>query len=84
MPIIETPNLDDIFDILKSIVNTEYYVEMAEAWLLQTCFVCNFEKSYNYLKNCSLNESIKKKAIQKVCDSYKFDKVQKNKIKQLR
>lgn len=62
----------------------EYYVQMAEAWLLSYLAVYAPEKTWNYLANSSLDYKIVGKAIQKICDSYRVSDEVKVKFKEIR
>lgn len=62
----------------------EYYVQMAEAWLLSYLAIYAPEKTWNYLANCSLDYKIVGKAIQKICDSYRVSDEVKVKFKEIR
>lgn len=71
----------DTFKYFKP--NEEYMVMMAEAWLLSFVAIHFPEEVYDYLAKCS-DEILKRKAISKICDSYRFSDEQKNKFKSLR
>jgi len=67
--------LDEIFNILNSFNNeTEYYVNMINAWLLCECFIKHRNKTIKYLDNNNLNKFTINKAIQKCRDSYRVSK----------
>lgn len=71
-----------IVSLLKN--DEEYYVIMAEAWLISYLAIYNPEKTFNYLYNCSLNYSIVGRAIQKICDSFRISSSWKEKFKTIR
>ena len=62
----------------------EYYVQMAQGWLICDLAVFNPEAVYDFLKNSDLDYNILGKAIQKISDSFRFDREQKEKFKALR
>lgn len=62
----------------------EYYVQMAEAWLISYLAIYQPEKTLAYLSECQLKYNIVGKAIQKICDSFRIDYELKEKFKQLR
>ena len=62
----------------------EYYVQMAEAWLLSYLAVYEPEKTFSFLEECDLSYNITGKAIQKICDSFRIEKQWKEKFKTLR
>lgn len=80
---ISDENIDKILNICDSIKNNNYYVQMANAWLISICFIKQKSKTYSYLKNNTLDEFTFKKAINKICDSYRVDKNEKIKLKKL-
>lgn len=73
---------EKLFSLLKN--DNEYYVQMAEAWLICDIAVYYPEDVYNYLKICALDYNIVGKAIQKICDSYRIDSTYKWRVKELR
>lgn len=77
---------NEYIDIILSLIkdDSEYYVIMAEAWLLSLLAVSNKDKTYNFLKNSNISYKIKSKAISKILESFKIDKVTKDKFKKLR
>ena len=73
-----------ILQVLKHIsLNDEYMVMMAEAWLLATVAIQYEDEIYNFLKDCS-DLSLKRKAISKICDSFRFSTNSKDRFKALR
>lgn len=71
----------EIFKYIKE--NEEYMVMMAEAWLLSFVAVYYPKEVYNYLKTFN-DVSLKRKAISKIVDSYRFEDEVKEKFKSLR
>lgn len=68
---IEEDYLKTIFDILDNIKSEEYYVSMAEAWLVAEIFIKYSKAGEKYLKNNKLNSFTVNKAISKIRDSYR-------------
>lgn len=63
---------DTIFNLIDSFSDDkEYYVNMANAWLLCECFIKKRKKTINYLDKNNLSEFTINKAIQKCRDSYR-------------
>lgn len=62
----------------------EYYVVMAEAWLISYMAIYHPDKTIKYIKTCPLKYNIMGKAIQKICDSYRISDDYKNRFKELR
>ena len=81
---INEKNIDKILKISDSINSDKYYVKMANAWLIQACFVKCRKKTLDYLKNNNLDEFTFNKTISKICDSYRIDKKDKEFLKKLR
>ena len=73
---------EKIFKLFKD--DDEYYVQMAEAWLISYLGIYAPEMTYEYLKGCPLKYNIAGKGIQKICDSYRVSDEWKRKFKDLR
>ena len=76
--------IDKIFKISNSIKLDNYYVKMANAWLISICYIKFKEKTYNYLLNNKLDKFTLNKAISKICDSKRVTIEEKEKIKKIR
>ena len=61
----------------------EYMVMMAEAWLLATVAICYEDEIFDYLSKCEDN-TLKRKTISKICDSFRFSEESKQRFKSLR
>ena len=61
----------------------EYMVMMAEAWLLATVTICYEDEIFDYLSKCEDN-TLKRKTISKICDSFRFSEESKRRFKSLR
>ena len=64
-------------------VNEDYMVMMAEAWLLATVAIAFPDEVYNFLSQTK-DETLKRKTISKISDSFRFDTETKTKFKELR
>lgn len=62
----------------------EYYVQMAQAWLIAELAVHEPEGVHNWLGKNDLKYSINGKAIQKICDSFRISDEWKERFKKLR
>ena len=62
----------------------EYYVQMAQAWLIAELAVHEPETVYNWLSGNDLKYNINGKAIQKICDSFRITDAWKERFKELR
>ncbi len=78
----EKRSFDMIVSILKD--DNEYYVIMAEAWLISYLAIYHPEETYKFFKDTNLDYSIIGKAIQKTCDSFRVPKEYKEKVKLIR
>ncbi len=64
--------------------DSEYYVAMAQAWLISYLAVYFPDKTLEYLKSKPLEYNIVGKAIQKTCDSFRVDDATKERFKAVR
>lgn len=81
---VEREYLQDIFEICSSIKSEEYYVQMAQAWLISILFIKFRDETLEYLKNNSLNSWVQNKGIQKIRESSRVSFEDKELIKELR
>lgn len=65
--------IDKIFNIIDNIHNDNYYVKMANAWIISICYIKYKEKTHNYLLNNNLDKFTFNKTISKICDSKRVD-----------
>lgn len=69
----DSNSIDRIFAYLDGFSGeTEYYVNMANAWLVCECFTKQREKTLDYLSRHKLNAFTVNKAVQKCRDSYRI------------
>ena len=73
---------EDIIKLFRE--DDEYYVVMAEAWLISYLGMYHTDKTYNWLKTKPLKYNIVGKGIQKICDSYRVSNEDKERFKALR
>ena len=62
----------------------QYYVQMAQAWLVAQLAISEPEAVYEWFEENNLKYNINGKAIQKICDSFRIEKQWKQKYKELR
>lgn len=74
--------IDKIFSISNNIQTDNYYVKMANAWLISMCLVKYYEKTYNFLLNNKLDNFTYNKAISKSIESLRIKN--KNELRKLR
>ena len=76
--------IQEIFNIVDSINNQDYYVKMAIAWCLSSCYIKMPEITMNYLIKCSLDDYTFNKSLQKICESKRISNEQKIFIKNMK
>ncbi len=81
---VEEKYLDLIFNYLDSIKSDEYYVNMAEAWLICEIFIKYENIGLKYLELNHLNKFTVNKAISKIRDSYRVSEYMKDAILKFR
>ena len=74
------------FDKLLSLFHEDkvHHVVMAEAWLISYMGMYHTERTLKLVESCPLSYNIMGKAIQKICDSYRVSKEDKERFKALR
>lgn len=77
----KNPRIPEIFSLLT--LNEEYMVMMAEAWLLATVAIEFPDEVYSFLRPTNDN-TLRRKTISKMCDSYRISDSQKERFKGLR
>lgn len=77
-----TEYTNDILSLIKD--DDEYYVQMAQAWLICDLAVYNTNAVAKFIKSSKLKYNILGKAIQKICDSYRISAEDKEKFKAMR
>lgn len=61
--------IDKVLNSLDKIKHKGYYVKMAVAWAISTCYIKFPEKTMKYLKNNRLDDVTYNKALQKIVES---------------
>jgi 3-methyladenine DNA glycosylase AlkD len=64
--------INEILNICDNITSDNYYVKMANAWLISMCLVKYYDKTYNFLLNNNLDNFTYNKTIQKALESYRI------------
>ena len=77
---VEEKYLDLIISYLDNIKSDEYYVNMAEAWLVCEIFIKYEDYGVKYLESNKLNKFTINKSISKIRDSYRVSKKMKENI----
>jgi len=73
--------IDKILQKVDKITNKEYYVQMAIAWLISFVYIKQKEKTEKYLLKNNLDKFTLNKSIQKICESYRVSKEDKEKLR---
>ena len=76
--------IDEILLKIDKITNEEYYVQMAIAWLISFAYIKQKEKTEKYLLKNKLDKFTLNKSIQKICESYRVSKEDKEKLRKLK
>lgn len=76
--------IDTILKIINEISCPDYYVKMANAWLVSVCYIKYPEKGTKFLKTTTIDDETYQKAIRKICDSYRVSKEEKDYLKTLK
>ena len=74
---------ENTVSLVLGVQDENYYVKMAQAWLIAEAALVEFDFVYETIKNLTDRE-IKLKAIQKLVDSFRITVEQKEKLKKLR
>ena len=69
--------IDQVINWTLKIASNDYYVKMANAWLISMIYIKYQDKIKPYLLNGKYDMDTTKKAIQKIKDSYRIDKTEK-------
>lgn len=77
----KNPRILEIFPLITS--NEEYMVMMAEAWLLATIAIDFPDQVFDYLKKTT-DQTLRRKTISKMCDSFRISDSEKARFKSLR
>ena len=76
--------IDDVLTIINTIKLDNYYVKMANAWLLSYCFMKYYNKTLHFFTSeLKIDDETKKMAIRKCLDSYRISIEQKIALRQL-
>lgn len=80
--LVKGDHFEDIIKLFRE--DEEYYVVMAEAWLISYLAIYHPQKTLEWMKEKPLKYNIVGRAIQKICDSYRISSENKEKFKELR
>jgi 3-methyladenine DNA glycosylase AlkD len=81
---VDKEHVDEILKIVTSIKSEEYYIKMAQAWLVSVCIVKEYDKTVKILEKNLLDIWTHNKSISKSIESFRVSSEQKNYLKSLR
>lgn len=81
---IDEEYIDRVLALLDQVKHPGYYVKMAIAWAVSICYIKFPEKTMAYLKNNMLDDFTYNKALQKITESYRVDREEKNIIRSMK
>ena len=73
--------IEQVLEILNHTSHEGYYVKMAVAWTLSVCYVKYPEKTRRLLKENTMDEFTHNKTIQKIRESYRVSREEKEELK---
>lgn len=76
--------IDKILTITEKIKSEEYYVRMANAWLISMCYIKYKNKTLKLFQSNSLDKFTQNKAISKIRDSYQVNEIDKKELLKLK
>lgn len=80
----KTKYLNKIFKQIEQINNEEYYVKMAVAWFIAEAYINNREDTLKFLKNTKIDNWTFNKGIQKIRESYRVSKEDKEMLNKMK
>lgn len=81
---IEKDYLQKDFEIFDTILNTDYYVQMAVAWAISICLIKFYDETISYLKIAKLDKFTYNKALQKALESYRITNEKKEFLRKMK
>lgn len=81
---IDEEHIDEILEIFGSVRHEGYYARMGNAWAISVCYIKFPEKTRQFLENDTLDDFTHNKAIQKIRESYRVSKEEKEELKMLK
>jgi 3-methyladenine DNA glycosylase AlkD len=74
----------DVIRYMEAVKHDAYYVKMAVAWCLSTCFIKFPEETLRYLENNTLDDFTFGKTLSKITDSFRVSDDMKNTVRKMR
>ena len=75
---------DRIYEIIKNIKREEYYIKMANAWLLSYMFIAYFDDTIKFINHNEIDKWVINKGITKAIESYRITSDKKNILAKIR
>lgn len=75
---VEENYINKVLEIASQVKNEHYYVKMGNAWLIAECYVKSPEETTELFKNNILDPWTQNKAIQKIRESFRVSKENKD------
>ncbi len=76
--------IGQLFQAFDRITQEGYYVKMAVAWAVSVCYIKYPKETWEYLQRKSLDDFTHNKAIQKIRESYRVSKEEKERLLKLK
>lgn len=76
--------IKDVLEILNNIHHEGYYVKMAVAWAISICYIKFPKETIKLLEKNNLDTFTYNKALQKITESYRVSKEEKEKIRKMK
>ena len=76
--------LFQVLEAVQQVKQEDYYVNMAQAWLISICYREFPKETFPVLRENSLNDFTHNKAIQKITESLKTSKEEKERVRRLK
>ena len=76
--------IDKVLEIYNNIKNDAYYVKMAVAWALSVCYIKFPQKTMKLFANNQLDNFTYNKALQKIIESNRVSKEEKDQIRKMK
>ncbi len=81
---IDDRHIDEVLRLCGSIRNDGYYTKMGVAWTVSVCYVKYPEKTRKFLESGVMDEFTHNKSIQKIRESYRVSREEKEELKKLK
>ena len=81
---VDAEHIDEILRCCGQIRNDGYYTKMGVAWTVQVCYVKFLEKTRQFLENDAMDDFTHNKAIQKIRESYRVSREEKEELNRLK